>query len=330
VNSDIRIGIIGLGIGSWHLKEFSELEGTMVTALADLDEAKLKEQADKFDVPHRFTDYKDLLASDEADAVCVCLPNFLHEPVSIAALEAGKHVLCEKPLAHNLESGQAIAAAARASDRVFMLAMKLRYAPGPHLVRRLLDEGKLGRVYYGLNRYTRTCGKLPRGWFFTKKLSGGGTIIDNGVHLIDLNWYMMGCPEPVEVMAGINDDLAIEISEGGADVEDFAAACIRFDNGALMLVESAWAAHVPEEIFEVRVLGTAGGAQTHPEMGLTLKTGEAPSAEDEAFESQFEHFARCIRDGAVPDTDIEAGIKILRMLDALYQSAEKGQAVRLD
>ena len=134
----------------------------------------------------------------------------------------------------------------------------------------------------------------------------------------------------VEVSASVSYDIAKVLSYGEADVEDFAAGCVRFDNGGFMLIESAWAAYVKEEIFEVRILGTEGGAQTHPNAEIILKQGVPPDAAQEPYETQFSHFIRCIREGSIPDTDITAGMKVMKMLDALYRSAEEGKAVLIE
>jgi len=330
MDSCIRIGIIGLGVGTWHLEEFSRLEGAEVTALADLNREKLEQNAEKYGIPNTYSEYEELIEHAPVDAVSICLPNFLHEPASVTALQAGKHVLCEKPLAHTLESGKRIREAVDEAGTVFMLAMKFRYEQGARLIRRLFDEGAFGKVYYGLNRYTRPYSSIPPGWFHMKEKSGGGAVIDNGVHLLDLNWFLMGCPEPEEVSAGVSYDIAEALSQGSSDVEDFAGGVIRFKNGSVILIENAWAAHVREEIFEVRILGTEGGAQTHPELDIILKNRDVPQADKEPFETQFEHFVSCIREKRTPDTDIESGLRVMEMLEAIYTSGETGRAVRLD
>jgi predicted dehydrogenase len=140
----------------------------------------------------------------------------------------------------------------------------------------------------------------------------------------------MGCPDPVEVSSVVSYDIAKALTDGQADVEDFVGGSVRFSDGSVILIENAWAAHVREEIFEVRILGTEGGAQTHPQVDIILKDRDVPSVDEEQFETQFEHFISCIRENKTPDTDVTGGIKVLEMLDAMYESGETGQAVKLE
>lgn len=214
---------------------------------------RTKKLAEDFDIPDIYTDYRELLARDDIDAVSVCVPNFLHKEITVAALQAGKHVLCEKPMAMNADEAKAMLAAANESGKILMIGFNIRFRSDVQRLKQFVDAGDLGEIYYAKTGYIRRRG-TPFGWFSVKAESGGGPVIDLGVHVIDMTRFMMGNPRPVSVSAStyqkfrhyhIQDSQAwcsSDVTDGlrsgeQFDVEDLAAAFIRFDNGATMAVE---------------------------------------------------------------------------------------------
>ena len=342
----VRVGVIGCGIGRWHMENYTKVRGARLAAICDLDEAKLEQAAEAFGVKTTYTDYRELCAADDIDAVSVCLPNSLHAPAAVCALEHGKHLLCEKPIADSLKNARKIAAAAKKADCTAMMAMKLRYGPEATYVRSVLEKGKLGDVYYSYNSYLRPLGGIPKmgSWFTRKRFAGGGALIDNGVHLLDLTWWLMGCPKPV---AADGQGYAkfgplgkgAKGWTGGADpeafdVEDLGVGMIRFDNGATALLDNGWATLVePQGVMGIRLLGTQGGATLWPLRVIADKGGECvettPDPAKLKARNQFEHFIRCIRRGEQPGSTIGQGVTILKMLDALYRSARVGRSVKI-
>lgn len=330
----LRHGIVGLGIGRWHMAEFSKIVGVKITAVADVDASRL--DAARKDNPDLklYDHYEALCADPEIDSVSICLPNALHAPAAVLALKEGKHVLCEKPLADTLANGEKIVKQAAASGRVAMIAMKLRFGPEATFLRRQVESGKFGQVYYSYSTYLRGPGGIPGlgGWFTTKKMSGGGALIDNGVHLLDLQWYLMGCPEPVAAMGQVRADFGPQIDER-FDVDDFGAGCIRFRNGALAQLDNAWASMVPAEVIGLRVLGQKGGGTLWP---FTVVQGDArgakvvtPPAEKLKAKNQFQIFAECVLKGTPCPAPVSQGLTVLKMLDALYKSARSGRSVAI-
>ena len=224
-----------------------------------------------------------------------------------------------------------------------MTAMKLRFGKEAAYIRREVDEGTLGHVYYGWSTYLRGLDGVPMRPTFTRKsVSGGGAIIDNGVHLLDLTWYLMGCPDPVSVTgmtdlsyAPIGAANQNRVAEAGGkdvfDVETFGCGMIRFANGAATMLDNGWSTFVAEPTFSVRVLGTEGGATLLPFTFVREHDGAAVSvAPDPATlpeETQFAHFIRCIREGNEPLSTIEQGVRMVRMLDALYESDRTAKSV---
>jgi predicted dehydrogenase len=342
----VKVGIVGLGIGRWHLKSYNATRGAEVVALCDLNAELLASHGAEFGVRRLFSDYRELLADPEVDAVSVCVPNSLHRPVALAALSAGKHVLCEKPLANSVAEARRIVRASRRSRRVFMVGMKLRYLPEAAWIRRLVEKKRLGLPYHGYTHYLRPPGGIPaRPTFIHNRLSGGGALIDNGVHLLDLNWYLMGTPKPVAAFGATSARLAraglgfgmlpARARKLGCDVEDFGTGMIRFANGATIYLDNAWASFVSEGVMNLRVLGERGGATMWP-FSVTLASGgksrdATPDLGKKRFRAptQFEHFVDCVRGKSRPCSSAEQGLAIMKMLEGIYRSARSGRAVRL-
>ena len=195
-----RIGIIGLGIGKWHLDSFKQTKNAEVVALCDANEERLKKIGAEAGITKLYATIGALLRNKDIAAVSVCLQNYLHAKVAVAAMRAGKHVLCEKPLAASVKDARKIVQAEKETGKRCMVAMKFRFTPEAHYIAGELKNGAFGEVYYGYTHYLRPLGGIPIGagnWFMNKSKSGGGALIDNGVHLLDINWYLMGCPKPV-------------------------------------------------------------------------------------------------------------------------------------
>ena len=199
----IRAAIIGLGWpGNEHLKGYNACAHTEVVAICDWDEPLLHRIGDQYGIQRRFADYKEMIACNDIDAVSIAVPNYEHALLTIDCLEAGKHVLCEKPPAMNAQEAERMAAAARASGRVLMYALVMRFGAEVRYVKALVEAGELGEIYLGKAGYTRRRG-IPRGkenWFIDRQRAGGGALIDIGLHALDCVWYLMGTPKPVYVM----------------------------------------------------------------------------------------------------------------------------------
>ena len=334
----VKVGVIGLGIGKWHLDSFRSTKHAEVVALCDADERRLHECGAEAQITRLYTDVGRMLRDRDVDAVSVCLPNFLHADVACAALRAGKHVLCEKPLASSVKDARRIVQAERKSGRMCMVAMKFRFSPEAHCIARELRKGAFGDVYYGYTHYLRPVGGIPTGtgnWFITKDKSGGGALIDNGVHLLDVNWYLMGCPKPVYAFGSTYAKFGPQMKgvKDSFDVEDFGCGLIRFDNGASIYLDNAWASMTDETVIGLRVLGTKGGATMWPFGIVKPRRGKnvhvTPDLAGRTFQTQFEHFVRCILDDCGSLSPASHGLLVLKMLDAIYRSSEKGAGVRI-
>src|SRR5215211_7838663 len=192
----VRVGVIGCGIGLFHIEGYEQEPRVKVVALAGLDEERCASLVQKFNIPLRYRDYQDLLDNPDIDAVSVCVPNFLHAEVAIAALRAGKHVPVEKPLARTAAEGEEILRVANDVDRIVGIVFNKRHRADFEYVGELARSGYFGEIYYAKAYWMRRSGIPGLGsWFTKKELAGGGPLIDLGVHMIDAALYLMGDPE---------------------------------------------------------------------------------------------------------------------------------------
>lgn len=331
----VRAAVVGLGWpGIQHLKGYIADPRSEVVAVCDLDKGHAQSVAKEYKVSRVYTDHLKMLENDDIDAVSVCLPNFLHAPISIDALSARKHVLCEKPPARSAQEALAMADAARQNDQTLMYALVQRFDGSTQRLKELVREGELGEIYFGKAGYVRRRG-IPvgkEGWFVDKERSGGGALIDIGVHALDCVWWLMNSPRPVEVMGTsyshfkhlVPDDIRY-------DVDDATFAQICFENGATIILETTWALNLPGDNY-IKVAGTKAGATLSPFTLYTEEDGreldkplDAPSIN--GFDEEVKHFVGCIIDGKEPISSAQQGIMLMQMLDGIYESAQKGRSV---
>ncbi len=278
---------------------------------------------------------------DEIDIIDICTPNVLHSEVSIAALKADKHVFCEKPDAVNPEEAQKMEDAAAESGKVLMVMRNNRFNPASQFMKKYVDAGHMGEIYTGRCGWIRRRGIPGRGgWFTTKELSGGGPLIDLGVHLIDVVIWLMGNPKPVAVVGAAYNKFANadEKSGGTFDVEDLASGFIRFDNGASLQIEFSWASNIEEETKFYELRGTKSGAsfkdgdlKIFSEMEGTLVDiiPRLPEEQISDHTSNINHFVDVVQRRAEPIIRPEHGVHMIQILSAIYESARLGKEVRL-
>ncbi len=342
-----RVGIVGVGniAQTAHLPAYEKLtDRVQIVAVADINFERAKEVGAKLGVP-AYDSVEALLAGTEVDYVDICCWNGGHAPVAIAAARAGKAILCEKPMAVDLPSALAMEAAVKEAGVPFMVAVVTRYTKEAQAAHRMQEEGVLGEVIFAKATYTRRRG-TPIGWFTDSKKSGGGPVIDIGVHCIDRSWFLMGRPRPVSVSAttsyaignfrtkGITRWTALDAGDGTFDTEDSATAFVRFENGAALFAEIAWAQNMPEAN-EVVLYGTKGGVRFDP---LTLYTENEDGLADlqptvegdnDMFRNEIAHFLDCLETGAEPMSSVADGVAVQRILDGIYRSAKEGKEVTL-
>ncbi|MCE5277248.1 MAG: Gfo/Idh/MocA family oxidoreductase [Planctomycetaceae bacterium] len=353
----IKIGVIGTGtMGNCHADQFAKYPDFQLTALCDIDEAALKRTAEKHSITQTYTDYRKFLANADVEAVVVPLPNYLHAPVSIAALEAGKHVFCEKPMTVSVKDAKAMVAAAvkaRKKGLAMQIGVVWRQDGRAMTIKKLIDSGKLGEIYHVRATLIRRRG-IPGlgGWFTTAAKSGGGAVMDIGVHWIDLAMYVASLWNATAVSAANYAKFGPLMKgyhfggmwagppryDGTFDVEDYTTGLVRFGKSATMNFNIAWAVNGPDAGF-IEFNGTKGGAVFMPwgdkvtlytEQKKQVANVELPLAStEEFFARQGRLFAAACRGkGNVPATP-EQGLDVVRVLTAINRSAKAGKEVKV-
>jgi predicted dehydrogenase len=353
----LKIGVIGAGgiATNAHMPGYSRMDNVEIVAICDIKIEKAKALAEKYNVPQVFENYKDVLAIEGLDAIDICTPNYLHSIIAVEALEKGLHVFCEKPDAVSAEEAEKMKAAAEKSGKVLMVMRNNRYMPISSFAKEYIDNGKLGEVYAARCGWQRRRGIPGKGgWFTTKAQSGGGPLIDLGVHMIDLTMWLMGNPKPVavtgctynkfadsDVSDSVHSQFGEKAADGTFDVEDLAMGFIRFDNGACMQIEFSWASNIDAEkrFFELR--GTKSGIMWNSNLNrLGIYTEEFGKTVDyipninngagvQIHEANLRHFADVLLNGAEPMFVPQQGVNMVKILEAIYKSAETGKEVLL-
>ena len=313
-------------------------------AVADIDRKAARAAADRFDIPHALTDYRELLALDGIDAVSVATPNAHHVAPTVAALKAGKHVLCEKPIAMTARDAQRMVDAARTAKRQLMIAHQHRFRADVQALKRAIDDGSLGEVYYAESIAMRRRGIPGWGVFIQKEHSGGGPLIDIGVHILDMTLYLMGHPKPTAASACTYTAFGKRKNVIGGwgqwdprkyTVEDLAVGFVRFDNGASMVVKSSWAANIGKEEFNTWLLGTEGGCCLEPlgifreEHGSLVDIQPVSLPRVDGYFEEIKAFVEAVRSARPVPIPGEQALVTQKIMDALYRSAEEGKEVAI-
>lgn len=349
----VKIAVIGAGnIANAHIKAYREVEGAEVYALCDINEERLNETGELFGLNRRYTDLDTMLRElPELDAADVCVWNCNHANCSVKALNAGLHVLCEKPMACSADEARQMSEAAKRNNRLLMIGFVLRFSNETKIAKDFISGGFWGDIYYSKAQYIRRHGS-PGGWFANKMLSGGGPVIDLGVHVIDLMRYLMGNPKPISVYAatfagiGRRDHLKTDVDwkprdatdEDISDVEDFAVAMIRYSNGAVTQLEASYSIN-GEDSTKRQIFGTKAGLDLSSGVKLwgeynnyladiDIKTKNYKQGAD-MFVAEMSHFVDCIQNGTKCVANAEDGMELMRILDAIYKSAREGHEVLL-
>jgi predicted dehydrogenase len=349
----IRIGVIGAGnIGIVHVKEFQKLtEECVVAGITDANLALARTKAAEFSIPKVYENIDQLIESADIDAVIIGVPNKFHAPLAIQALAAGKHVLLEKPMGVSADAARQIVRASRESGATLMVAHQMRWESVPLQIKEQVERNELGQIYTAKAGWFRRKGIPGWGtWFTQKELSGGGPLIDIGVHLLDLALHLMGNKKPVAVSGATYAKFGPERKGIGTwgkpdwngiyDVEDLATALIRMEDGSTLTLEVSWAVHMDTDNTPfIHLMGTDGGASYRGNNGKLLtekfnRPMETPLVTPEQDEGArlrlSRHFLECIREGKQPWTSVMTGFTSNLVLDAIYESSRTGAEVKLN
>jgi predicted dehydrogenase len=339
---ELKFGIIGTGWpGQQHAIALAEIRDVQLHSCADSNLERLRSFSETYRLENSFEDYQELLRDRNLDAAIICLPNFLHFPASLAALGAGKHVLCEKPPTMNAAEMKLLRDEAEKRGLIYFFGRQFRFTPAVRTARDIVAEGRLGKIYRARASWIRSRG-IPAGiglWFTDKKRSGGGALIDIGVHALDTAWYLMGTPRPVSISAKVFRNFAHLVEVPVFDVEDEAHAFIRFANDAVVELETSWAANLtddtpigPEwvgrESNNCILFGTKGTLRLKPltlfedEEGKLITVPLESRYRESSFEMQLRNFAAAIRGQTPAINNAEQAFELMNMIDGIYASSE--------
>lgn len=351
----IKVGIVGCGgiAKVCHIPAYLEMENVEVVATCDIIADRASSAAEMTGAKYVFTDWNDLISLSDLDMVDICTPNYLHAPIAIGAMLAGKHAFCEKPDSITIDEVLEMKATSEKTGKHLMVMRNNRFREHSEYAKRFMDEGKCGDVYAGRCGYIRRRG-IPGmgGWFTTKAQSGGGPLIDLGVHIIDMAIWLMGNPKPVAVSGSVYTKFADagEVSDsehssfgdkvkgGTFDVEDLAIGMIRFDNGACLQIEFSWASNIEAEKYFVELRGTKAGIDWDGN-GLMIYTEDngvlcdikpVLKTDYHGHAENLQHFIDVLTKGAEPLFKPIEGVNMVKILTNIYESAKLGKEISID
>lgn len=350
--SKVKIGMIGAGQIAFHNCEAVRAHpDAELIAVADPSLGRAKALQEKFALPRAYASAAEMFADTDVDAVSIAVPNVFHASYAIAALQAGKHVMLDKPFAINLAEALSVADAVKATGKIFTVPMNMRFREESQRARLLVEGGAVGEVYHAKAYWFRRQGIPKLGtWFGQKKMAGGGVLLDIGVHLLDLSLHLMGNFNP-EAVSGFTHRTfghrglgggtwgLSNVETAGFDVEDMATAIIKLKGGATLNLEVSWAIHQEEQNrHNVEIFGSDAGITAFD--SKLCRYGAEPEsyevAPPEPVAVRFPHQNRFINwIDAILGRDellctLSQALAVQKILDAIYASAAGGGEIRLD
>jgi predicted dehydrogenase len=344
----LRIGIIGTGgISHCHMAGYKEIDNVEVVAACDINEERARKFGAEYGIGKVYTDYNEMLRSEEMDGVSVCTWNCAHAEAAVAALNAGKNVICEKPMAMNTAEAIKMKEAADRAGKTLMIGFVKRFSTATEICLDFINKGYLGEIYYAKVSYMRRRGN-PGGWFADVSRSGGGPLIDLGVHFIDQVRYLMGKPRAVSVSAVTFNKIGMGYDIKGmdrykasdydsyCDVEDMVSAIVRFDNGAALVIDTSFSINTKDDGGNLELFGSKAGVKFEPNLeiytemenyltDITVRYNKEQDSFLNMFKKEIRNFAECIEGKAECRNPAQDGIEVMKILDAAYASAKAGK-----
>lgn len=346
--SKINVCVVGSGIGWKHTECYRDLDN-LPLAICDINENKGKGMQKHFGVQKFYKNFEDMLKDPEIEAVDICTPNYLHVPMVIDALKAGKHVVCEKPMSINAAEAAKVTDIAKKSGKTILMAFCYRFRDDLMWMKDQIEKGVIGNILYSKTSLFRQHGIPGWGsWFTTKEFSGGGTLADCGVHIIDLTHWLTGLQKVKSVSAYTAStwgpkklcysDWGTPDWNGKFDVDDLVAGQIRYEDGTVMQFENSWAAQT-DDTGNSLIIGDKGGFIWNMMSDRTVKMFTMTEDNQNHIYSypnfpnvqghfnEIKHFLECVKEGKQCRCTVEDGIEMMKIIDAIYKSAETKQEV---
>lgn len=350
----IKVAVIGCGAiaNDAHIPAYLKNQQVDIRYFCDIIPKRAQAAVEKYGCGIPVVDYWEVLKDKEVDAISVCTPNHVHATISIDALKAGKHVLCEKPAARTYEEALLMQQAQHQTGKVLNIGMVNRFNDQVNRIRSYIMEGRLGEVYHVYLSF-RSHRSIPGlgGDFTTQAVAGGGVLIDWGVHFLDLVMYCLNDPKPFTVSGETFCKLGKDIEgytyremwagppvKGGIyDVEDSVSALIRTEGPAFTL-HGAWAQNIGEREMQIDFMGDKGGIRLHYGGDFTLYTAEhgalvnyvPEGSNSNMFENEINAFVNCVRTGEKLSSHIDTAVITARIMQAIYDSAKKHREIILE
>ncbi|MGJ9382603.1 Gfo/Idh/MocA family protein [Salipaludibacillus sp. CF4.18] len=342
----LKMGLIGVGgiAQGRHLPAYKQLtDKVQVEAVCDINYETARQAAEQFEIPLVYTDYKEMFS--EIDAVTICTPNKFHAQITIDALNAGLHVLCEKPMALNTKECEAMILAAEESGTLLSIGYHYRFMKNSQAAKKMVSENEIGLPIVARSQALRRR-KVP-GWgvFTNKDLQGGGSLIDYGCHFLDLSLWLLDHPKPIEVSGRTYNHLSKmteQVNEWGNfdaatfDVDDHVTAYITFEGGASLLFETSWSANIKEDYENVSISGQRGGLDVFPFQLNQAKHGMLMNSEAQWMPGEenpglflLKNFVGACLGNEELIVKPEEALQVTKIIDAIYKSSETGQSVTL-
>jgi predicted dehydrogenase len=332
----VRVGIIGAGAIAQvsHFPAFNLAPDAQVSAVCDLDLAKARRVASRYNVPRITESYEELVAMDEVDVVDICLPNHLHAPATIAALQAGKHVLCERPFSRSSKEAEQMVAEAKKQELILMSGFNNRFREDAMVLKRFVTEGELGSIFYAKTGWLMQASTWSgASWRKKKEFAGGGVLLDLGIQMLDLTLWLLNMPRVDAVSATAHPEPEKE------ELESTASAFLRLAGGGTITLEVSWGLLMEKDFAYLNLFGDKGAAllnplRLHKEMhgslvNVTPTLTSPGNTYKLSYENEIRHFVECVRAGSPPRSPGEDALLMLKLLEALYRSVLEGREVRL-
>ena len=330
-----KVAVIGLGGVAQliHLPNLLKVSNATISAVAEINKNRLNTIADKFNIKERYTDYKELLAKSNCDAVIIATPTSTHKEVAIECLKAKKNVLVEKPLARSYNEAKLILAAAKKYKKKLMVGMNLRFRPDAMLLRSLLSSGEIGDRFYVKCGWIRRQSSAQK-WFTRKTESGGGVIFDLGILLLDVSLWLLDYPSVHSVSTK-------NFSHNTKDVEDTSMSFIKFKNSSVLALETSWSLVLDRDKFYVNIYGTKGYATLNPfkvykkiddqAMDLTPSQLESPLALfKKSYLNELKSFIGAVRGLNPVFSSGEEALSRMQIIDSMYKSALLNKEIKFN
>ncbi|HET6349710.1 MAG TPA: Gfo/Idh/MocA family oxidoreductase [Candidatus Krumholzibacteria bacterium] len=332
-----RIAVAGAGHVAQvaHIPAYRANPEVELVAIADYDRVKARRIKDQFGFKESYDDFNEMLKKAEVDAVDLCTPNYLHAPMAIAALRSGRDVLCEKPMSRNAKEAQQMVDAAEKYDRILMVAMNNRFREDAQMLHKFVSAHELGDIQIIKAGWLRRATDWKdRAWFTERGKAGGGALLDLGTPLVDLSIWISGLKPAAAISCGVFG------GKGKDSVEDSGCAMVRFDSGACLMLEVNWNLRDERDAVYMQIYGSKGAGiltplQLHKSIrgvlvNVTPTLGRQKNYYKESYQAEIDHFIQCVRKQKEPATSGKDALGIMKIMDAMYQSASSGKEVSVD